>query len=332
MKWIITILFIFAFPALADDCAKNRAVLEIGAYSTKLFQAEVDICQNKIKKTLVRKTSIINFHQGLENKRPLRFKNKALEKAEQSIIKLIKQLQGSPELIILANNLFKETTNGKDFLRKLNKQSSKVIFVSANTKAILNFISAYSILGGSAEKYLIWDIGASGMNMTAYEGGTYHTHKDNLSSLTFKNMVLNAVKKKTHLKNISPNPLGKEGVHASIEMIRLYTRFELKKEFLDLTKKRILIGIGGVHTKSLKNLVPNSKNYYSLEEIKLAIDKYADKKDEQIKSPSPDMQVTNLIMIYGQMLELGQEALLTINTNMIHSSLLYPEFWATHGP
>ena len=47
MKWIITFFFIYAFPALADDCAKNRAVLEIGAYSTKLFQAEVDICQNK---------------------------------------------------------------------------------------------------------------------------------------------------------------------------------------------------------------------------------------------------------------------------------------------
>ncbi len=329
MRWVFFFTtIIFTTTVFANDCVKNRAVIEIGNYNTKFFQAVLNVCKNKINRVLLQKSTVLNFRENLENKRPLAFKKDILQKAESKIKETIKELKGKPDVIILANNLFKETTNGNEFLRKLKDgPSTKIIFVSTKTKAVLNFISAYTILGDSPSKYLVWDIGASGMNLTAFEKGVYHSHNDNLSSITFKNMVLNAIKKKTHLKKNSPNPLKEEGVRSSIELIRLYTRFELKKEFLELAKNRLLIGIGGPHTKTLKKLISNNKNFYSKEEIKIAIDRYSNKSDSDINTPSPDMQVTNLIMIYGQMLELRKENLLTINTNIINASILYPSFW-----
>ncbi len=324
------ISFFLVLSLEAKECDQTRIVVEIGSFSTKMTSALIDQCKNKIKKINLSKRLILNFKESMGNKRPLQFNQAFLDKAENQINEGLKEIKDitKGKTLILSNRLLDDTTNGKTFLRKLKKaHQAKVLFPSNQTNSILNFLATYAILEGNPEEYTIWDIGASGMEITLFEKGIYHIHTDNLSSVNFKNMILNAVKKKTHLKTNSPNPLSEEEVKASIEMIRLYSRFELKNEFINLSKKRILIGIGGVLNNTLKNFISKDKHYYSIDEIKKAIDVHTNKNDIKIDGISPETQMTNLIMIYGQMLEMGHQTVLTIKSEKTQAALLYPSFW-----
>lgn len=331
MKIITLFISIFfVYDVWANNCATTRAVIDIGQKQTNTTVAKIDSCKNKITKIIYQKSTSIEFHKNLKNKRPLEFDEIFLKKASESLDSLYKKVKGfTPNHIsVLVPDSFKEVSNATTFLKRFKaKYKLRIFYPSKKLRSSLNLLSTYSMAGEDIEKYLVWNIDLDGTSLIYFDKGTFHFFHDNINSSHFKNMVLKGIKTKNDSEKATPNPIGESDLQKAIRMISLHSKFSIPSEFLEGIKNKVLVGIGELHYKGLAKLINNKRNYYTINDIKKSMEKHKDSEDYQIKVPSPEEQMTNLILIYGQIQTLGKESFLTLKVNPTFSALFHHEFW-----
>lgn len=325
-------IFIFFFPLLvfSKDCLVKRGALEIGPSSTKISVAEIDICNPQLKKILYEKKIKINFLQNFIKNSQKDLSFQFLEEGFQSIQDLIAYAKAfkPKSIIVIPSKFIQKLPKHLNFLSRLKKKTDLRVFkLKRKMEAILQFISLSEKYPRDLTGVLLWNIDPSGVSFTKYDGKNYHVYLDSISSVGFKNMILEGLLGKSHITHKTPNPLGHKSMKKALEMIQVYSKFNTPKSFKSWAPDSEVIGIGRIHNSDVLNLLTQDSKLYQLGAIEEAILKRKNLNDEQLNATNPSTQVSNLILVHGYMKSLGINKVTNMKINPTVGLLLHPFFW-----
>jgi len=200
--------------------------------------------------------------------------------------------------------------------------------VDQQTEGKIGYLSALSKEKIDGISLLVWDIGAESMQFSTVDNDynviVYH---DKLGSSDFKNMVIEGVKGKNHKKIRTPNPIGKRGSYLAKKLAKVYGQINIPVFIKKRASTMTVVGIGAVHSLSIKGLIGTKKDTYSVKQLKKAIKKYQKFSDKKIGGDYASSDVTNLILSLGFMEALGIKEVKTIKLNMSHGILVSSKYW-----
>jgi len=330
-KLLWAIILCTSFRA-QGSCLENRAAISMGAASIKLVVAQIDFCKIEISKFLFEKEIVFDlFGPVIKN-------NNTISRSLQ--INTIKKLKTLVELakeykpigiILLPSKFFKKSSNFMAFFKKIKEDLNVKIFLpDLKTEAILGFLGVKIKYPNISDKLLVWDVGVNGSNWTLLdENLDFRVHFEKMDPIIFKNMVIEGILKKDYKKVQTPNPLGSENAKSALELIKLYTAYNLPPKIKKSAKEFKVVGIGRFHNTSIMGQIGAKGASYNLPQLERALRKRADLKDQDIGGPFPDYQITNLILAMGFLSTMELEQVFTTNTNEAHGALMYPKFWKT---
>jgi exopolyphosphatase / guanosine-5'-triphosphate,3'-diphosphate pyrophosphatase len=300
-------------PTPAKGCAENHAALDIGSGSTKILTASVDICLQKIIKIYWQESQSIKIKESLKtnkNKIPESILTEAVFVIEKW--KLKNKNSNIKSYAAVATEVFRQANNGAEFINKLSETTGIPIRIIDQTEeAQLGFWSAMTSSQKSAEDILVWDIGGGSQQMTTYspkDGFRYYKAK--LASVSFKDLI---VKLKNKKNAASPNPMGIKLSLQAAKEAQLYAKKDIPLDFKNQIKDKQIIGIGGVHGKSILNQTSNPYSVLDLQDILLSKSQLS---DTEIKSEYPETEITNVALVLGFMKYLEIKKVEVVNVDL----------------
>lgn len=264
----------------------------------------------------------------------------------------------SDQLNVRINSFYDVLGNDSNRKEKIywSEETSKLKQVVANDMGILAY---YSVLakepGFNDTKDIVWDVGAISSQVITNRGGRGRGdllfYGVELGGAKFNQLVLELVKADDSLVSSgSPNPMTPIQVYSAIDMAKtfliapnnFFTKPFAKEEILTIQGKIAdggkVYGIGTIHNFVAKlyadQTTNSSKDYYTKEEIRAAIDEAIDRSDQYIydniknKLGNVDFvktDITALILVYSIMDVLGVDVVYPIdvsNTDLIVKSAI----------
>ncbi len=286
-----------------DPCIEKQAAMDIGSGSTKILVAIVNTCEGKILKTLFKESKSIKVKESVIGE--------SIPKSIQSDLDLaisewkIKTLPlNIKSYKAVATEVFRSTSNGLAVLEELEKKHLlKIKLITQIEEAILGFWSAVGASGLDPKQIVSWDIGGGSMQMTTIKNNEFMFYTGKMASVNFKNEYLKTTKCRNNT-NCSPNPMGLKGVLSAVKIADLYAKKNVPQEFKKEFKLKTVVGIGGVHSKSIWNQLlrsqPNEKDL-NLNNLQTLAFENGKLKDEDLKSEYAETEVTNIALVLGFM-------------------------------
>jgi exopolyphosphatase/guanosine-5'-triphosphate,3'-diphosphate pyrophosphatase len=210
----------------------------------------------------------------------------------------------------VATSVFRKAHNGQAIISSWQKKLKikKMRVISQEEEAELGMKSVLTQLPKEMRDlslFMVWDIGGGSMQMLGYDQKKQkHLYSGDLASVSFKNMVMEALQLKNMETEKTPNPIGdkKESAH---KLAKSYASIHVPQKIKDLIKDKLMIGIGGVHHFSIRNQIGTKNDFYTLAEVKAAALIQSTKKDEELAGDYRSTDVTNLFLVSGFMEALG---------------------------
>lgn len=343
----VLLLGVFTSLAQANSCIERRASFDIGSGSTKMKVYDVDKCENvivaqiqevdgkscdlsesvKYKESMDVMTMLNSEFRSL-NRSTVMFGQEVLEK----MVFRAKQC-GAIKYVGVATSAFRQANNSKQMIDILEKSGVKITKISQREEAQIGFAGALSKVQADPENICSWDIGGSSMQIVcADKAGSKNYYYGNLASIPFQNKVI-ASQNPVTLRNffnkrevkLSPNPVN--SIDYANGLMMAYDEARKAQDVLgDISSYRVL-GIGGVHSKAIKNSI--KKATYTAKD--LFRDIYANKlykTDEELGSGQyVRSAVTNLILVEGFMRELNINQVEALDVNLTEGLAVSEKFW-----
>lgn len=330
-----------------NTCLERRIAFDIGSGSSKFQVADVDICQQKIFKSILEGQNKVDYKDDLSQSQDHKFGDKiqkeglaaienSLDLAKKNGVVSHKQMAG------VATAAFREAQNAAEFTARIQaKTGLSVHVISQREEGILGYYSALA----STELYdqdslpnvknlFVWDIGGGSAQMTyrmetlsssmGSEGG-FQVYEGKLASVSFKNQFMTNVQNKSEGK--TPNPISRGQSQKGLRWVESYAQKNTPSEVKELIKHAngIVYGIGGVLSISVRN--QTGKKQFKLQDIMTAIEQRLGKSDEEIGGKYASTDLTNLILVAGYMKALGVVEVRTLRVNNTSGILINPRYW-----
>ena len=294
---------------MLTQCEENRSALDIGSGATKYKVFKINHCEKKIVSTLFEKQYPILFKENLnkdqnveKNFSPeifLEFETALKEVIEFNKTYKVVRFRGA------ATEAFRQSKNGAQFLAKLaEKENLQLTVISQDEEAQLGFKAAFLDSKSTDKKNkLMWDIGGGSMQIVLFDQNIFHSYLGKMASVSFKDLVINEVKKLDSTKINSPNPLSKTEVDAALVLARSNVKSippAIKEKISPDTE---VVGVGGVFQFSLLGQL-KKEDGFSLKDLKSLLVKRTNLNDEDFKSKYASTELTNIILVSGFMEEL----------------------------
>ncbi len=329
---------------IEDSCLENRMAIDIGSGSTKMLVAQVNFCLKQINNIFESKSVGLKLKEIVE-----RNQNTIPKYMLAKISKVILSWKGEHRDLnikyfrAIGTEIFRQATNGSEFLDKLSKLiQMKVRLIDQSTESKLGFFAAQGVSPFSQKKVVVWDIGGGSMQLTGLSAsGNYIFQKSKVASVSFKNKIL---KLKTSSKSISPNPLGEPLADRSVILAKKLALQNLNRRLKTDLKSKKILGIGGVHNKSVYRQVteilrpkvnklelnlPSKRqvkkrtlNHYTQTDLRKVLRIMATKTDAQIGSDYPETDVTNIALVLGHMEAFAIGRVYVINADLTYGLIL----------
>lgn len=332
---IISFLFVLLFFSCqlsqkqeAQCVQETYAAFDIGSGSTKLMVADRDTCSHQITKIYVEKSKAVGFSQDLSlGARSENFSLKIKKEAQQAMQELMQEAQlYQPDKIVgVATQAFRQAKNGQNLIDQWNKLY-RVNFriISQLEEAQLAYKGVQKDLGRvENSRLVVWDIGGGSQQVSWFdENNHFQTFQSDIASVTFKNEL---IKK---LSRTSPNPLAPSDLLVAQKVLQsMMERFDITLLRHQLKTKPLVIGLGGVHGKSVKNqLKLKSGEMVTVQLLRKTIEKRRLLTDEQIGGPYASTEVSNLLLILYLMEAYQIERYRIREMSLAHSLVLNPDF------
>lgn len=309
------------------QCLVTRAAFDIGSGSTKMTVAKVDVCENKLEEILFEDQSSVPYKQSLYSNNNA-FSDEVIAKGVNELKELKNTAMdiGATEFSALATQAFRDATNGKETLRKLESESDiDINIITQELEAKFGYLGA-KIKHPFSEKddVLVWDIGGGSMQMTFMKDGEYHHYLGKLASVSFKEKVLESFY--SH-KAKSPNPLGTSKAKKARALSRFFAHGNVPKKFKKFIERARVFGIGGVHYYSLRKQALKKGHIYNQTQLRRALKKRSRLSDRKIGGKYAKTDVTNIALVLGFMEALGIRKVETLKVNMSHGLFLDKSSW-----
>jgi exopolyphosphatase/guanosine-5'-triphosphate,3'-diphosphate pyrophosphatase len=297
-----------------------------------LIVGEIDKCKLTIVKYLLEMDSGLDLYTGLrENGYVLGEQKESMAMAVlENLLKKSNEL-GPVGTILVPSRSLKKIKNSIAFLKNLkNKLALKIYLPIQDTESILGYLAVKIKFEIPEQELMIWNMGLTRSTWTIRSPeGKFEVYTDKLNPLIFKNMVIEGIEEKDHLKIQSPNPLGIKVAKKSQDMLDTYLKFSLNQDLVKNSKNYKVVGIGNFHNKSIAVLTETKTDIYHYDEVDTTLDSKVDLSDSQIGGENPSEQITNLILAKGYMKRLKIKNVFLTTLNEAYGAVLYPEYWTT---
>lgn len=287
-----------------NPCVEKQAAFDIGSGSSKVLAAEVNTCENKIIKVLFKESKGIKVKESISNNTiPLTIQTQLDMAFSDWLTKLkhlkIKSYKG------IATEVFRVSQNGSLVISELEKKHQvKIKIITQIEESVLGFWSAVGASGLDPKNVISWDIGGGSMQMTSLnDNNEFIFYNGKMASVSFKNEYLKTTKCRNNT-NCSPNPMGLKGVLSAVKIADLYAKKNVPIEFKKEFKLKTVVGIGGVHSKSIWNQLLRSQpneTELNLNNLQTLVFENAKLGDKDLKSDYAETEVTNIALVLGFM-------------------------------
>jgi exopolyphosphatase/guanosine-5'-triphosphate,3'-diphosphate pyrophosphatase len=285
--------------------------------------AKVDFCVNKILEVLHQESQSVQFNEDLEKSSDGNLSQSIIDKGYVTISAMIaKGKTFKPKRILgVATSVFRKSKNGGDVIKGFSRKlKTKLEVVSQEEEALIGYLSVLSLMDEKVQenkKIVVWDIGGGSMQMFSMDKYKKpHLYLGDLASVSFKNMVIEVLQLKSIENVMSPNPIGEKREQV-IALARSYSKLHVPADIkLDL-KERTVVGVGGVHSQSIKNQLQLKEMKYTLEELDKASTLQVLKSDKELTGDYRSTDVTNLLLVQGFMQGLGIKEVKIVNATLL---------------
>lgn len=323
-KYLFIVLLFSVFISIeshAKNCEEIRMGVDIGSGSTKIMTAKVNFCQNKILEVLQNESVPVSYNEDLEKSKDGQLSQEIADKGYAALSAMV--IRGRSfkpkKSYAVATSVFRKASNGHDvikgFARKL-KISMEVI--SQEEEARLGYLSVKSTMPEMDNKdMIVWDIGGGSMQMFSIDKNKKaQRYLGDLASVTFKNMVIEVIQEKDTQKVTTPNPIGDKREQV-IALARSYSRLHVPIILKEAIKDHVMVGVGGVHSHSIRNQLGTKESHYTLAELDKAGKSQVKKSDKDLEGDYRSTDVTNLLLVQGFMEGLGISEVKVANASLL---------------
>ncbi len=309
LTWVLTSC---SFTMGRNSCVKERrGAFDIGSGTTKAVAVEVNTCHTPMATILWEESRALGLKEDLLKNNKL--SDEIYAEAQKVIGDLLQQLRehGVIHVSGVGTMALRQAPNGAEFLKSLGRKFDLPLrIITQKEEAALGAMSARTLRPEVASE-VIWDIGGASAQWVYKDQGQTQFILSDLASVSFKDQVLQATKKKSAQVS-SPNPLGKEGLLKAQQIARSHAQSFSKNLASAISKSQgAVLGIGGVHRFSVlgnlqkREFIAPQAQSYTREQLASAIKKSYQLNDEQIGGEFAATDVTNLVLVYSQMSALG---------------------------
>lgn len=334
---IYVLLIAFILPACqtsVPQCGiEIRAAFDVGSGSTKMKVAELNTCTNAIQKILLDEQAKIDYRESVEKSSDETISKDTTQAGIKALNSLKEKAQkaGAQKFSGVATAAFRQAKNGEQIVREIREATGIPLrVISQNLEALIGFQAASFKTKKDPAQIIAWDIGGGSQQIvTLNDDKQASVYLGQLASVSFKNRVIQEVKKKNPKKVISPNPLTKEQMSAAAKIAEKEALSsvpaDIQKRFAQ--KDLSVIGIGGVLGKSVQRQVSGAGKI-TPELLLTAMNKKTGVSDKNNKDPYAATDTTNLILVYGFMQGLKIKSYQPIDVNLIDGLWFQQEFWS----
>lgn len=323
-KYSLLVLLFSIFissETMAKNCVEVRMGLDIGSGSTKIMTAKVDFCQNKILEVLQNESLPVSYNEDLEKSKDGLLSQDIINKGYSAISTMVAKGRAfkPKKSYAVATSVFRKASNGVDvikgFARKINMPME---VITQEEEARLGYLSVKSTMPELDNKsFIVWDIGGGSMQMFSLDKNKKsQRYLGDLASVTFKNMVIEVIQEKNPQNVLTPNPIGDKREQV-IALARSYSRLHVPLPLKEAIKDHIIIGVGGVHSHSIRNQIGTKEAQYTLAQLELAGKSQSKKSDKDLEGDYRSTDVTNLLLVQGFMEGLGINEVKIANASLI---------------
>lgn len=326
MKIYLCLILVFTFFTTSDVFAKNceeiRMGFDIGSGSTKMMVAKIDYCKNKILEVLHQDSRPVAFNEDLEKSTDGNLSPAIIDKGTQTIEEMLKKGKSfkPKKMAGVATSVFRKSKNGVDVIKGYaRKFKVQLEVISQEEEALIGYLSVMSLMDEKTKdkKIVVWDIGGGSMQMFSMDKNKKpHRYMGELASVTFKNMVIEVIQSKSIEEVSSPNPVG-DNREQVIALARSYSKLHVPSDIKNDLKERVVVGVGGVHSQSIKNQLQLKGSDYTLAELDAASKLQAQKSDKELAGDYRSTDVTNLLLVQGFMEGLGIKEVQILNATLL---------------
>jgi exopolyphosphatase/guanosine-5'-triphosphate,3'-diphosphate pyrophosphatase len=330
-NYLYLVLFFTIFTSaevFAKNCQEVRMGLDIGSGSTKMMVAKVDFCANKILEVIHQESQPVPFNEDLEKSADGNLSQAIIDKGFATLSGMItKGKTFKPKRISgVATSVFRKSKNGVDVIKGYaRKLKTRLEVVSQEEEAMLGYLSVLSLMDDKVKQdknIVVWDIGGGSMQMFSMDKNKKpHQYLGDLASVTFKNMVIEVLQSKSLEQTTSPNPIGDKREQV-IALARSYSKLHVPSDIKFDIKDRVVIGVGGVHSQSIKNQLQVKEPKYTLDEVNEAGKTQSLKSDKELTGDYRSTDVTNLLLVQGFMEGLGIKEVKIVNATLLQGVML----------
>lgn len=321
--WFLLFALLINF-SLKAECLKTRAAFDIGSGATKIKVAQVDTCQQLIKKELLTTSLSVEYKEDLQKSANGTFSAEIIKAGVTALKKLQQQAKelGAVEFYAVATSAARNAKNNSIWLRQIKKEVGlDVVIISQQQEAIIGHAASSGISSAPVANSVVWDIGGGSMQMTLLEQG-YHIYEGKIASVSFKNHVLASIQ---YSNKKSPNPMSQSDYKQALHDVRTVAKFSVPDAIKLKLKdpKTHVVGIGGVHFYSIGGqLQLKNGQSYTQKALNELIPKRLILNDKELQSDYAATEVTNLILVEGFMQELGIKSVQIGQINLADGLLL----------
>jgi exopolyphosphatase/guanosine-5'-triphosphate,3'-diphosphate pyrophosphatase len=320
---ILLTSFFISFEALAKNCQEVRMGFDIGSGTTKVLVAKVDFCESKIIEVLFTDSRPVSFNEDLEKSKDDTLSPAIIEQGLKTLAGMVRKgkIYKPKKTYGVATSVFRKAHNGANVIRGYSKKLNlKLEVISQHDEALLGFLSARSFT--NEKNIVVWDIGGGSMQMwSQHERDKPKTYLGDLASVTFKNMVIEAIQLKDPNNIISPNPMVDKREQA-VALARAYAKIHVPADLKIAIGESKIVGIGGVHSQSIKKQLQLKGMIYTLDELDKAGKVQSEKSDKDLEGEYRTTDVTNLLLVQGFMEGLGIKEVTIVNASLLQGAIL----------
>lgn len=302
--------------------------LDIGSGSTKMMVAKVDFCANKILEVLHQESQQVSFNEDLEKSTDGNLSQAIIDKGYATLNGMIvKGKTFKPKRITgVATSVFRKSKNGVDVIKGFaRKLKTRLEVISQEEEAMIGYLSVLSLMDDKTKQdknIVVWDIGGGSMQMFSMDKNKIpHMYLGDLASVTFKNMVIEVLQSKSLETTTSPNPIGDKRDQV-LALARSYSKLHVPSAIKFDIQNHTVVGVGGVHSQSIKNQLQLKEMKYTVEELDRASKAQAQKSDKDLAGDYRATDVTNLLLVQGFMEGLGIKEVKIVNATLLQGVML----------
>jgi exopolyphosphatase/guanosine-5'-triphosphate,3'-diphosphate pyrophosphatase len=284
-SFIIAWLLVWS-ACFADQDTVCRAAIDIGSGCTKLCVAVVDIETGRTNQILFGEEYPIHLGLDLKERKDGTLSDKILLDLEEQVRRYrnLAWYLGAEKIVGIATAVFREATNGRAAIEKINRNlGSNIRVIPQEEEGNIGFLTAVAASGKECHEVIAWDSGGASFQITYRDGEKLSVYKGAWGGSKVVAEMIQTVQGREFTATISANPATVDDVIALCEIIKqtlppVSSGLQNKLQELDGS----VVGLSGGTSIFDMARIALGKDVFNKEEVWSAIESLAGKTDEEL--------------------------------------------------